>query len=140
MHPWAGRPITRDCYRQVKALTHSRAKERGYVNEHVVIAEAALGKALPVGAEVHHVNGDKTDNRSSNLVICPSKAYHKLLHRRIRIRAAGGDPNLDKICSKCQVAVPLSDFTKHNHRCRKCAQVCNAAYRSAHIGGWKKGL
>jgi hypothetical protein len=29
--------------------------------EHIVLAERALGKPLPAGAEVHHVNGDKSD-------------------------------------------------------------------------------
>lgn len=61
--------------------------------EHVRIAEAALGKSLPKSACVHHVNEDRTDNRPSNLVICPSDAYHKLLHRRMRAREECGNPN-----------------------------------------------
>jgi hypothetical protein len=52
--------------------------------DHVRIAEEVLGRPLPPGAVVHHANEDRTDNRKENLVICPNRAYHNLLHARIR--------------------------------------------------------
>lgn len=52
--------------------------------EHLHLAELALGKPLPAGAEVHHLNGKPWDNRPENLVICPNKEYHTLLHKRMR--------------------------------------------------------
>lgn len=54
------------------------------IGEHVHVAEQALGKKLPKGAEVHHVNGIKWDNCPTNLVVCPDQAYHKLLHKRMK--------------------------------------------------------
>src|SRR5580765_2657984 len=72
-----------------------------WVGEHVVIAEQVLGKPLPRGAIVHHANGVHDDNRKSNLVICPSKAYHKLLHHRMRAQALGLP--LDwRMCGHCK--------------------------------------
>lgn len=58
--------------------------------QHVAIAEAALGKPLPRGAEVHHVDENPANNAPGNLVICPSAAYHKLLHQRQRAFDACG--------------------------------------------------
>jgi len=51
---------------------------------HVLIAEKALGKKLPPGAVVHHADGNPSNNKNSNLVICPSQAYHMLIHARTR--------------------------------------------------------
>ena len=60
--------------------------------EHLVIAEKVLGGPLPDGAEVHHANGIRSDNRNENLVICESRAYHRLLHQRMKAVALGHPP------------------------------------------------
>lgn len=52
-----------------------------YKAEHVLMAEKALGHALPDGAEVHHIDRDRQNNNTKtpwNLVICPDHAYHLL--------------------------------------------------------------
>jgi len=69
--------------------------------EHVLVAEKALGKPLPKGVEVHHVNEDKADNRPSNLVICPDRDYHRLLHVRTRAYDACGHADW-KRCWHCK--------------------------------------
>lgn len=61
-----------------------------HVFEYVLIAEKALGKYLPPAAVIHHVNGDPTDNRKNNLVICQDHAYHALIHARMRKRDERG--------------------------------------------------
>ena len=57
--------------------------------EHVVIAETALGKPLPEGDIVHHVDAVRTNNANTNLVVCQDQAYHSLLHMRAKAVAAG---------------------------------------------------
>lgn len=81
------------------ALRKPLHKKRTY--EHVAIAERLLGYPLPPKAEVHHFNEDRTDNRSCNLVICPSHAYHCLLHQRTRAYDACGHADWRK-CWICQ--------------------------------------
>ena len=61
---------------------------------HVLIAERAIGREFPPGAQVHHVNGVKHDNRPENLVVCPSQQYHALLHVRQKALDACGNANL----------------------------------------------
>jgi hypothetical protein len=108
----------------------------GEAYAHVSVAERALWRPLPSGAEVHHVNGDKLDNRPCNLVICQDKAYHKLLHVRSRIVRAGGDPNAAKICSTCKRLRPFGEFNKASKRaglglqsrCRDCQSQLYRGY------------
>lgn len=87
---WKGGEIVLSLgYRKVRCEGHPRASGPGrYVYEHILIAEAALGKHLPVGAEIHHVNSDPGNNRGRNLVVCQDHAYHMGLHRRARARGA----------------------------------------------------
>ncbi len=72
-----------------------------YNNNHIVIAEKALGKPLPKGAEVHHFDENKLNNDPRNLVVCPNRAYHALLHKRMRALKACGNPNWIK-CQFCK--------------------------------------
>lgn len=66
-----------------------RTEPGRHVREHVVVAERALGHRLPLGAEVHHFNENRSDNRNRNLVICQDVAYHRLLHMLRRRQLAG---------------------------------------------------
>ena len=47
---------------------------------HRRVAEKLVGGSILPGREVHHIDGDKTNNRPSNLTIV-SKAKHRLIHR-----------------------------------------------------------
>lgn len=52
-----------------------------YKYEHRLVMEEKLGRKLKQAEIVHHVNGDKLDNRPENLIVCKNLAEHKLRHR-----------------------------------------------------------
>jgi hypothetical protein len=80
-----GRRKDKDGCILIKDPSHLRADSyTGYVYEHILVAEKALGKPLTIDIIVHHFNEVRSDNRPENLVICQDENYHRLLHKRTR--------------------------------------------------------
>ena len=97
---------------------------------HVEIAERALGKKLPKGACVHHVDRNGLNNVNSNLVILPNRRYHQLIHRRMRALEACGDANA-LLCVYCKQYDAPDSLVKHDVD-NFVHQSCNTKYhRSA---------
>ena len=81
-HPsWKGGTSMVNGYRCVYRPEHPRRHPNGYVYEHIVVAEAVLGRALRAGEVVHHLDGIKTNNLPANLVVLSSQVEHIRLHR-----------------------------------------------------------
>lgn len=54
-------------YVRVMQKGHLMANDKGYVPEHRLVLAAHLGRPLLSTESVHHINGDRTDNRLDNL-------------------------------------------------------------------------
>lgn len=104
--------------------------------EHVITAERALGHELPDGAQVHHVDLNPSNNDSDNLVICPSDAYHKLLHRRQRALNECGNADHRKcwVCKRYDAPENLTgnDRRIHHAECIRAYDRRRYAERDQH--------
>jgi transposase-like protein len=72
--------IDRFGYKMVR-VPHRKAANP-YSPEHVLVVERRIGRRLRRGEVVHHINGDKADNRDANLLVC-TRSSHRELHRQL---------------------------------------------------------
>lgn len=108
---------------------------------HLVVAERALGKPLPKGAQIHHVDENPKNFSNGNLVICHDMGYHKLLHLRTAVVRAGGNPNTDLFCQGCKTPKPIDEFYPHpDHfsgrmsRCKPCHRQYQRDLKAVIVG------
>lgn len=71
-------------YVMVHMPKHPRGYSNGYVLEHILIVEEALGWPLPDKAVVHHIDGNGENNKLSNLMVFKSNAEHTSFHWKER--------------------------------------------------------
>jgi len=89
--------------------------------EHVIVWELHFGP-VPPGFEIHHVNGDKLDNRIENL-----KVLSRLEHKRIHSGCYRVGDRWLKRCTRCKWLRPVdTDFYVYPGKggvksiCRRC--------------------
>lgn len=78
---------------------------------YVQIAEKALGKPLPQGACVHHLD---PEDHFRGLVICQDNAYHNLLHARTLAFRACGDSH-KRPCRFCKQYDDPANMDKYSN-------------------------
>lgn len=72
-----------DGYMCVYFPDHPCSNKEGYIMEHVLVAEALLGRHLNDNECVHHINRKRDDNRKENLKVM-TKSQHMSFHLKER--------------------------------------------------------
>jgi hypothetical protein len=89
-----GRSVTEHGYVLIRVgKEHHLADVRGYAYEHRIVAEQKLGRALLNGEQVHHRDGNRSNNSLDNIEIVADMAHHKLRHRRLVGRRSPDESN-----------------------------------------------
>ena len=126
---WKGGEYTRkDGYVFANCRSHPRVGPNCQMPKHILIAEAVLGKYLPLKSVVHHVDSNPSNNSTSNLVICENNNYHKLLHQRTRALQACGNAHWRKcrVCKKYDdPEIMYKERTSYRHHsCHWVKKIC----------------
>lgn len=103
------------------APDHPGATEDGYVMQHRLVMERALGRYLTTEEQVHHRNHVPGDNRIENLMLMANRREHQVLHGYYEPAACG-------TCGK-----PVMRSRAHRRRWSRafCSRVCAASAASA---------
>lgn len=81
MHPdWSGGTTIRKGYRYIYMPDHPNCINGKYVAEHRLVMESKLGRYLDRKEVVHHKDGNRLNNDSTNLELYPSNGKHLYDH------------------------------------------------------------
>lgn len=110
---------------------HPAAMCDGEIYEHRLVMEKRIGRFLDNDEKVHHKDGNRKNNRVSNLEIVCEKD-HQRLHKGWRKI----DGHWFKTCGMCNRGLRvegnfyrLSTWDKHDYKCNEFASICKQCYQ-----------
>lgn len=108
---------------------------KGYVYEHVKVAQKFMGRQLRSEEIVHHLDGDRANNNPKNLLVI-ERSQHVKLHEWLDVGAPFGENqlanrvNCGKPKWKKSRECPVCGDIVINPRANFCSSSCAAIYRN----------
>lgn len=99
---------------------------KGYVYEHIAVAERSLGRPLKDNEVVHHLDGNTRNNRSANLLVL-ERSQHAKLHVWINSGAPGAEMLREKGVNSLKAAFEKPSFCEV---CKRTLQLKQIKYCS----------
>src|SRR5712671_7569606 len=77
------RYVEKQGYVRVWRPEHHRANKKGFVLEHILVAELKIGRPILRHEDVHHLDENKANNQPENLAVFPCRADHIRHHNLV---------------------------------------------------------
>jgi len=120
-----GRFMSANGYVYTQCPDHPNALKKGYVGyiaEHRYVMSEHLGRPLETHEIVHHLNGDKADNRIENLVVV-SRAKHAGIHTRGEGNGNWHGGRVPIVCQTCGKEFLPKD-RRNDYGAKYCSNQC----------------
>ena len=109
----------------------------GYIYEHIMVAEdIILGRKLTSSEVVHHLDGDRFNNRHENLIVV-SRGDHYKIHVWIDKGApyvkTDGEQGMNSGKSKAISVCSVCKKTLQDKQKNFCSESCYLSVKSAHL-------
>lgn len=76
--------VWRDGYIMLYRPEHPSSRkvppDYGYILEHRMVMEEVIGRKLFPTEVIHHIDGNKANNKPSNLILCKNNCVHNQIH------------------------------------------------------------
>lgn len=115
--------IRKGDYKYALVPNHPNSTNNGYVLEHRIVMENHLGRLLTKDEVVHHINGNRKDNRLENLQLMNNKEHNRF----------HGSKGISMVKIKCPICNKVFDREKRRtHLINKkrigtfCSKSCGA--------------
>jgi len=118
-HLWkGGRVVDKSGYILIYNPEHPRASY-GYVREHILVMEEAIGRQLKKEEIVHHIDEDKGNNYIGNLILFANGTMHKKFHNRLLAFKICGHYDWRK-CKFCKNYDDISNMHENYNKRTNC--------------------
>src|SRR4030042_509530 len=122
-HPVWDRKSTSTGYEVTYCPDHPRAWSTGYIYTHILIVELSIGRLRERGEVVHHLNGDRFDNRPENLELT-TQSKHLSMHN-----LATGKKMVTLMCPACGNIFDKEKCTTHLTKTKNKFTCCSGTCR-----------